>query len=58
MKKVSRNDRIRIDVFLELYGVELSDLSLYEIDEFVMKNKPSDEELCAYILDKIELELG
>lgn len=58
MKKLSQDDALRIAVCLEMYGVELSDLSLYEIDEYVLKNKPSDEELYAYVLDKIDLEMG
>lgn len=52
-KKLSRNEQIRMDVCIEMYGVELDDLTLYEIYEF-MFTKPSDEELYSYVLDKIE----
>ena len=55
-KKLSKDDRLRIDVCIEMYGYELSDLSIYEIDEYVLKNKPSDEELYDFVLQKIEDE--
>ena len=57
-RKLSKDDRLRIDICVEMYGVELSDLSLYEIDEYMAEKRRTDEELYMFVLDIIENEVG
>ena len=40
-----------------MYGYDLDDLSIYEIDEYMLNNKPTDEELYDFVLQKIEDEV-
>jgi hypothetical protein len=52
--KLSSDDELRIKVMLQVFGVEVTPESRAEIDQYIIENKPSDEDLYEFILSVLD----
>lgn len=52
--KLSSDDELRVKVMLQVFGVEVTPESRAEIDQYIIENKPSDEDLYEFILSVLD----
>ncbi len=52
--KLSSDDELRIKVMLQVFGVEVTPESRAEINQYVIEEKPSDEDLYEFVLSVLD----
>jgi hypothetical protein len=52
--KLSSDDELRIKVMLQVFGVELTPESELEINQYVITNNPSDEDLYEFVVTVLD----
>lgn len=52
--KLSSDDELRLKVMLQVFGVDVTPESRAEIDQYLIEQKPSDEDLYEFVLSVLD----